>query len=361
MESKNLNSKSESLNQTPKNLISKLSKEDPEEILRNQLESKFGQRFKKYRDNYNNNMTDYGHKLNFDYPLTVNLELVNRCNLECVMCHQEYRNNAQKHSFDNDVLDKIFEDFKKNQLSALMLSISEPLLFKNIESVIRRAENANIMDIFLFTNGALLNEKKANMILNSGITRLFISLDASTQKTYDEVRVPVAKRLLKENRLSYVEDNIKNFIKLRNNLGKKLPLVRVSFVAIEKNLHEIKEFKKKWIDIVDSVEVQMERPTEIFDHVREGDFSTDSELKLDEYNCTRPWSDIAIYADGAVAPCCAFVGRKAPIGNVKNNTIKEIWNGKKMNEIRDGFKNNTPIKVCQICLENEKFNVKSEA
>ena len=354
MENKNLN-------QRPKNLVSKTSKADPEEILKSQLESKFGDRFLQYRDNYNNNMTDYKHDLFFDYPLTVNLELVNRCNLECVMCHQEYRNDSEKHAFDEDMLDKLFADFKKNKLSALMLSISEPLLFKNVESVIKRAVDANIMDLFLFTNGALLNKKKAEMILNSGITRLFISLDAFSQETYDEVRVPVAKRLLKENRLSYVENNIKDFIKLRDSQNKKLPLVRVSFVAIKKNLHEVKKFKEKWLNIVDSVEVQMERPTEIFDQVKEGDFSTSSQLKLDDYNCTRPWSDIAIYADGTVAPCCAFVGRKAPIGNVKDSTVREIWNGKKMEAIRDGFRKNKPIKVCQICLENEKFNVQPEA
>jgi len=348
-----------SLPKKPKNIISKITKVNPEEILKEELENKFGERFNEYRDNYNNIIDDYKHQLFFDYPLTVNLELVNRCNLECVMCHQEYRNDSKKHAFDENMLDKLFADFKKNKLPALMLSISEPLLFKNIESVIKRAEAADIMDLFLFTNGALLNSKKAEMILNSGITRLFISLDASTQETYNEVRVPVSKRLLKENRLSYVEKNIKDFIELRNSKNKKLPLVRVSFVAIKKNLHEVEKFKSKWEKIVDSVEVQMERPTEIFSQVKENDFSKSSSLKLDNYNCTKPWADIAIYADGTVAPCCAFVGRKAPIGNVKENSVKEIWNGKKMEAIREGFRNNNPIKVCQICLENEKFNVES--
>ena len=356
-----MSTKYKELNKKPKNIISKITKVDPEEILKNELEIKFGNRFIQYRENYNNIIDDYKHDFFFDYPLTVNLELVNRCNLECVMCHQEYRNDSKKHAFEGDMLDKLFADFKKNKLPALMLSISEPLLFKDIKSVIKRAEEADIMDLFLFTNGALLDEKKAEMILNSGITRLFISLDASTQETYDEVRVPVAKRLLKENRLSYVESNIKEFIKLRDSKNQKLPLVRVSFVAIKKNLHEVEKFKEKWEKIVDSVEVQMERPTEIFSQVEEGDFSTSSKLKLDNYNCTKPWADIAIYADGTVAPCCAFVGRKAPIGNVKDSTVREIWNGKKMEAIRDGFRKNKPIKVCQICLENEKFNVQPEA
>ena len=341
----------------PKNIIQKISKVDPEEILHEELTKKFGNRFLSYRKNYNSVINDFEHNLFFDYPLTVNLELVNRCNLECVMCNQDFRNDAEQSRLNEKTLDKIFGDFKKNKLSALILTISEPLLFKNIENVLKRAKDAEIMDVFLITNGALLDEKKSKMILESCITRLFISLDAATQKTYDNVRVPVSKRLLKENRLAFVENNIKNFVKMRNTLSRKLPLVRVSFVGLKENLHEVENFKKKWGSIVDSVEIQMERPPELFAKVKEGDFGKFEKKNIKKYECIKPWEDIAIYADGTVAPCCAFIGRKAPIGNVKNNTIKEIWNGEKMKIIRDGLTNNDPIKVCQLCLENEKFNV----
>ena len=341
----------------PKNIIHKISKTNPEEILQNELTKKFGKRFLNYRKNYTSVIKDFGHKLFFDYPLTVNLELVNRCNLQCVMCHQGYRNDAKQFSLNEEVLDKIFADFKKNQLSALMLTISEPLLFKKIGNVLDRAKKAEIMDVFLFTNGALLDENKSKMILESSVTRLFISLDAATQGTYDNVRVPVSKRLLKENRLNYVENNIKNFIKMRNTLNRRIPLVRVSFVAIKENLHEVEKFKKKWENIVDSVEVQMERPPELFLKIDEGDFGKFEKKNIKKYECIKPWEDMAIYADGAVTPCCAFIARKAPIGNIKDNSIKEIWNGEKMKLIRNGLANNDPIKVCQLCLENEKFNV----
>ena len=78
--------------------------------------------------------------------------------------------------------------------------------------------------------------------------------------------------------------------------------------------------------------------------------------KLKTYNCNKPWGDMSIYSDGSVGPCCNLVGRKAPIGNVNNNTIKEIWNGEKMNRIRDGFRNNNPIDVCKVCLESVVIN-----
>ena len=139
--------------------------------------------------------------------MTVVLELVNRCNLECVMCYQGWRNDAKKSQLNDEELDKLFKDFKDNSLDSLMISISEPLLYKGINKVLDRAKEANIMDIFLFTNGSLLNSKNAEMILNSNITRLFVSIDGAT-KSYDDVRVPV-NRVLKTDRLQDLENNIK--------------------------------------------------------------------------------------------------------------------------------------------------------
>ena len=186
---------------TPKNILKKFFKEDPEETLKNELVKKYGERYLKYRKNYLSIINDDDHKITTEYPTTVVLELVNRCDLECVMCYQGFRNDAEKFTVDETMLDKIFNDFKKNKLSALMLTASEPLLYKHFDKVLKRAEEAEIMDVFIFTNGNLLNEKNSRLILNSCVTRLFVSIDAATEETYNKVRIPVSKRLLEEKSL----------------------------------------------------------------------------------------------------------------------------------------------------------------
>ena len=250
------------------------------------------------------------------------------------------------------MLDKIFDDFKKNKLSALMLTASEPLLYKNFDKVLERAKEAEIMDIFIFTNGNLLNEKNSNLILNSGVTRLFVSIDAATEETYNKIRVPVSKRLLNSKRLEKLEENVKNFVNMKKKLNKKLPLTRVSFVALSENSHEVDLFKKKWEKIVDSVEIQRETSIKVYDKIENY-----RGKKLENYNCTKPWGDMAIYSNGLVGPCCNLVGRKTPIGNIKDNSITEIWNGEKMTELRNGFKNNNPNDVCKSCIESQEINL----
>ena len=336
--------------------INKFYKEDPEEILEKYLTDKFGQRYLDYRNRYKEYLIDKEHEHFYDYPMTVVLELVNRCNLECIMCYQGWRNDAKLVSLDDKMLDKMFDDFKENQLSCLMISASEPLLFKDLDKVLKRAEEANIMDIFLFTNGILLDEKKSLEILNSQITRLFISIDGATSDTYNKVRVPVSKRLKGVNRLDDLENNIKNFIKLREKQGKKLPVVRTSYVALNENKNEIKEFVNKWENIVDSVEVQREVSIDSYYKIRD---LTEEEAKpkLNKYNCQEPWGQMGIYSDGTVAPCCNIVGRNSPIGNISTSSVKEIWNSKEMNLVREGFKNNSPNKTCRICIEESQSEI----
>ena len=336
----------------PNNILKKYYKEDPEESLKDELIKKYGERYSKYRKNYLSIINDDDHKIKTEYPTTVVLELVNRCDLECVMCYQGFRNDAEKFTVNETILDKIFNDFKKNKLSALMLTASEPLLYKHFDKVLKRAEEAEIMDVFIFTNGNLLNEKNSRLILNSCVTRLFVSIDAATEETYNKVRIPVSKRLLEENRLRKLENNVKNFIKLKNDLNKRLPLTRVSFVALKENSHEVELFKSKWENIVDSVEIQRETSIKVYDKIKN---YRGKELK--NYNCNKPWGDMAIYSNGLVGPCCNLVGRKTPIGNIKDNSIKEIWNGSKMTELRNGFKNNNPNDICKSCIESQEINL----
>ncbi len=337
-------------------VVKKNYRVDTEKILQDALYPKFGERYLNYRKKYENYLKDNKHEYLPDFPLSVILELVNRCDLECTMCYQGYRNDTTKFTLQPKDLEKLFDEFKENKLDALLLSTSEPLLYKNFPEVLKLAEKAKIMDQFLFTNGTLLNEKNALKILESSLTRLFISLDSATEKTYDKVRIPVNKKKLNTNRLEKVEENVKNFIKIRNSMGKKLPLVRTSFVALETNVHEVDMFIEKWINIVDTVEIQRENSIELYDKLLNEKYKNKN-LILSKYNCNEPWGQVAIHADGEVGPCCNTVGRNIPIGNVLKKSLKEIWHGDKMKKIREGFINNKPNPVCQLCLENEKFHI----
>ena len=131
-------------------VVKKRSRIDPEKILFDNLYPKFGERFSNYREKYDQYLNNENYEHNFDYPISVILELVNRCNLECTMCYQGYRNDTEKYTLNEDDLKKIFDDFKINKLDALLLSASEPLLYNKINRVLELARKSEIKNIFIF-------------------------------------------------------------------------------------------------------------------------------------------------------------------------------------------------------------------
>ena len=129
--------------------INKYAKKDPEEILKENLIKKYGQRFIDYRKRYEENLSKKSSEIaHLNYPNTVLLELVNRCDLECTMCYQGFRNDASKSVLDENILDKVFADFKKNKLNSLMFSASEPLLYKKIDTVFKEQKTLRLWIFF---------------------------------------------------------------------------------------------------------------------------------------------------------------------------------------------------------------------
>ena len=76
-----------------------------------------------------------------------------------------------------------------------------------------------------------------------------------------------------------------------------------------------------------------------------------------EYSCNEPWGQVSIFADGTVGPCCTTFGRNKTIGNIKDQTLEEIWTGEVMNKLRDGLIKNKPDIVCKTCLNNCQNNL----
>ena len=74
----------------------KISKKSIEEDLSDILYKKFGERFLNYRKKYSEYLNNEKTNKTLDYPISVILELVNRCNLECTMCYQGFRNDIEK-------------------------------------------------------------------------------------------------------------------------------------------------------------------------------------------------------------------------------------------------------------------------
>ena len=289
----------------------------------------------------------------FDHPVHVDIEVDNICNYACSFCPigqpesdlgQWYKN---KHEIPLEKLKSLLTECKEIGVNSVQLSIvNEPLANKNIFEVINFASELNFDDLYMVSNASLLDDRRSESILNSGLTKIQFSLDGFSAETYEKYRF--AKNP-KPGQYKKVLNNILNFLNLKKKMNKKFPLVKVSFIELDDNKHEFEDFKKFWSDKVDAIHYQ-----KLIDY--EKDFDFDDE-KFKKIRCNMPYFRIAIKADGNVRPCCVGYGEKINIGNIYKQNIFEIWNSnlmKKFQAMHKEYKSNKNAH-CKDCIISTSF------
>jgi len=176
-------------------------------------------------------------KLNLKGPLTVGIDITNRCNLRCKHC---YANSC----FDSKIPDITFEKFLDilNQLDRLGTSVislagGEPLLRPDLCKIVEAVTKKGIL-LFLNSNGQLLTLDYAKRLKSSGLSHIEISIDG-LEKNHDIIRG---------------KGTFKKAIEGFNNARKAGLSVGVMTVVCRQNVNDVEKlidffYKKKAIGI----------------------------------------------------------------------------------------------------------------
>lgn len=287
-----------------------------------------------------------------EFPLFLHLDINQECNYKCPHCIIGTPSEVNEF-YEGDYLD--FEGYKKiidqgaeyKCPSVSPQGNNEPFLIKDLHKWIEYAHKKGFIDIMLNNNGSALTKKRAQQILDSGLTRLRFSLDAFNNETYSKVRVGSIS-------LDRVKRNIFNFLELKEKGGYKLPIVGVSFCVLKQNENEVDDFKNYWKDIVDIVSIQRFVPPTLNKEKYKHFYSSDqfNEKPLDSFNCVQPYQRIIIRND-LIYPCCESYNKNLVLGSIKNTSIYDAWHSEKMNEIRKIHKAGEYKKnaTCKKCVE----------
>ena len=182
----------------------------------------------------------------------------------------------------------------------------------------------------------------SHALVDAGLTKIQISIDAFSQTTYTQVR--------KKETYKKVVANILDLVKIRDNSMSKLPLIRVSFVINDLNKHEAGDFKKFWLDKVDFVAMQ-----NLLDvHNETAPLIENSET----IRCNMPYFRVMIKADGGVKPCCTLFGDQlVEFGNIHNEEINTIWNSDQFRAFQELHKEYRwqENEVCRKCINSTVF------
>lgn len=282
-------------------------------------------------------------------PLHVDFELSTSCNYRCPMCPFGMPKESRPPSFDAvkgrfpiDLFRRVIDEGVPRGLCAVDLSyFNEPLLRRDLMDFVDYATDHGVLDIMFSTNGELLSPPLTERLLDSGLTRFMVSLDAHSEETFREIRVG--------GDYHKVVGNLEHFLRRKRERGQVLPVTRVSFVRTKLNEHEVEAFLEYWRPLVDYVCVQELLELDGMSSLT----PTTIRTNLD-FRCHMPWHRLTIRANGDALPCCTIYGQELVMGNVARQPLEEIWTSPAMRQLRllhrEGRYAENPI--CRVCARN---------
>jgi len=250
-------------------------------------------------------------ELETDFPLQLDFELNYSCNFSCPMCtwNAETTSRFGKDKwFPFEVWTELIDEAISKGLKSIRLNqINEPLIRGDIAKFVKYARDAGILDIYFSTNGSLLTEKVSRELIEAGLMRIQVSLDAATKETYDKIRIG--------GNYHKILQNIDRFLEIRDEMGSQLPTLRVNFVKTPENVHELDDFVKLWENKADFVGVQdLLGIVEAFDKSKKETYDADKE----DFKCAQPFQHMTVRSNGHILPCCSFFGPDTPVAKLKH-------------------------------------------
>lgn len=280
------------------------------------------------------------------FPIHVDYELISKCNYRCPMCPMSVSTEPPTESLSiSKVKELISEGATNGQMAMGFGGLWEPLIVPELPELVSHARSLGLVDIMLNSNGSLLTRDKASDLIESGLTRLMISLDAANDETYSKIRTG--------GDLSLVEENIRNFLIERKRKNSTLPLLRLSFLLTSLNQDELPKFLERW-----------EREVDFFSIQRFGRFEGLNNAYLFPRGfhkekagiCAQPFKRLLVRHNGDVLPCCDLSGMDMPVGNIYLKSLKDIWRGDKILSLRKNLKKRIP-KLCFLCQSKYQNNL----
>jgi len=265
-----------------------------------------------------------------DFPLHLDLEASRSCNLRCPMCPRtikiERGEELDEGDMDFELYKKIVDEGAREGLYSIKLSyLGEPLVCKDLVKMVAYAKEKGIIDVMFNTNGALLTEDVSKELINAGLDKIFISFDSVDKEKYEKIRVGTT--------FDRVFGNVKNFVKLRDELNSLSPIVRVSMTVMQENKDEVLDYMKLWAPIVDLIGFgDYINPQQKDSKAQERSITERKQPK--HFICAQLYQRLVIHWDGKIGLCCADYDAEMGLGNAKDIDIKEVWKGEKMQNIR---------------------------
>jgi MoaA/NifB/PqqE/SkfB family radical SAM enzyme len=316
-------------------------------------------------------------------PVCLYLETTNRCNLLCETCPRTFETLEPPADMSWELFTRIVDQVP-NVGRVVLHGVGEPMLVKALPKMIRYLKDRGIYVLFN-TNGTLMQPKRFQELIDTGLDELRVSLDAADRESYARVRG--------KDFFNRIVRDVGKFIAYQETIGATTPRVSLWLTGLKETVDQLPAFVRLSAQM-GVKEVHLQRL--VFDEQGYGLASADQSLfentQADELaaieaaqaigaslgvtldasgatepglslqrqddrawaTCRRPWSLMYFTANGKALPCCIapFSVRgysNYTLGDATQSSLREIWNSPAYKDFRTSLLSDAPPAPCQNC------------
>lgn len=317
-------------------------------------------------------------------PVCLYLEVTNRCNLLCETCPRTFETLEPPADMDWALFTRIVDQLP-NVARAVLHGVGEPMLVEALPRMVRYLKDRGTYVLFN-TNGTLMQPKRFQELIDTGLDELRVSLDAADRASYLKVRG--------KDFFDRIVRDVGKFIAYQKAVGATTPRVSLWLTGMKETVEQLPAFVQL-AAAMGVEEVHLQRL--VFDEggygMARADLSLFESTQADETvaieaaqalgrslgvtldasgatepglslkrqsddqpwaTCRRPWSLMYFTAHGRALPCCIapFSLRgygNYTLGDATQNTLREIWNGDAYRDFRTSLLSDIPPAPCRSC------------
>ena len=274
------------------------------------------------------------------FPLQLDIELNNNCNFRCPNCPQSTENILIEYMPLSLFRSLILEGISEPNFESIKLQYrGEPLLYPQFIDALKFAKSFGLY-VHFNTNGSLLTNGIINALIEYKVDKVIFSIDSSNPTVYNRMRKGGDFHKIFRNILKLYTEKLKR--------DSKYPRIRVQAVYCNDNKEEIDSGRYNNLFEIVADEVGYE---DMFDFTK----PLYDKTELPNWHCGQLWQRLVILSDGTVLPCCGGIDHPRGViyglGNVRDNTLHDIWNGEVLNKYRELHRNGLSheVDMCARC------------
>jgi len=291
-------------------------------------------------------------RLKTAFPMHLDIEITNHCNLLCPMCPRTLMIKNKKkltpYFVDFRVFKTAIDQGRERGLYAVNLNAAgETLFHPDIVKMVKYAKDNGVLDIMFHTNATRLTPEISQGLIEAGLDKLIVSFDSPVKEHYERIRLGA--------KFDGVVENVKTFAALKEKSGKKTPQLRINMVVMKENEHEKEQMVEFWRGIANGIGfLGCINPL--------GIDTTDRSILGESYDpyfcCEKLWQRLTIGHNGDIKLCHMDELNQVTLGNIFSDDIGEAWNGDLLEGIRlkhitGAIEQVPPCKTCGLPASKE--------